>query len=60
MMIRAEDRIYRIGEVMELSDSAYQNYRRELQSHLRQKGACSGQRTAIPSCLPWVKTVRTA
>lgn len=39
MMIRAEDRIYRIGEVMELSDSAYQNYRRELQSHPSAEGS---------------------
>lgn len=32
MRIQAENRAYRIGEVMALSDTAYYAYRRELQN----------------------------
>ena len=60
MRIQAENRAYRIGEVMALSDTAYYAYRRELQNRPRQKGTEGSRREAAPSCWPWARTVRMA
>lgn len=57
MRIQAENRAYRIGEVMALSDTAHYAYRRELQNRPPAEGS---RREAAPSCWPWARTVRMA
>ena len=57
MRIQAENRAYRIGEVMALSDTAYYAYRRELQNRPPAEG---NRREPAPSCWPWARTVRMA